>query len=509
MFGIGIHYLNGWACAAADGAKKERAEWPPHPDRVFMALAAAWFGSDRDPAGRAALEWLEGLQPPGIVASGAEYRHVDGSERPAISYVPVNDTRRDLGVLPDRRSRQPRSFPVAIPHDPKVYLVWQEELPGTHRIPLAHLCRTVVSVGHSASLVQMWLDTLPPRPNLVPVEGIARHRLRIFGRGRLRYLEICCNRDCAVSFADLEAGIKAAKGKDKKTLKTRLDADFPDGRPVSLRPRPGIWQGYGIPLPESLVPTPGSVFDPNPVVLALSGSRLTVRETLRLTEAVRGAILANCPEPVPEWVSGHTPAGLPSTSPHLAFLPLPFVGREHADGRLMGVALALPRQVPPEETVRCLSWLRDEHGLPLPIRLFEGNWFECTAELDSRDEPPVNLRPGVWTGPARHWATVTPIVFDRHFRGTERWDKAAEMVKDACCYAGLPRPVEVLLHPVSLFEGVPVSREFPRLIRQTDRGGMNHAHAVILFGQDVEGPVLVGAGRYRGYGLCRPVRQGG
>ena len=29
MFGLGIYYLNGWAMAAADGAKKQRAEWPP------------------------------------------------------------------------------------------------------------------------------------------------------------------------------------------------------------------------------------------------------------------------------------------------------------------------------------------------------------------------------------------------------------------------------------------------------------------------------------------------
>ena len=48
MFGLAIRYLNGWSMAAADGAKKERPEWPPHPDRVFMALAAAWFETGQD-----------------------------------------------------------------------------------------------------------------------------------------------------------------------------------------------------------------------------------------------------------------------------------------------------------------------------------------------------------------------------------------------------------------------------------------------------------------------------
>ena len=49
MFAFGIRYLNGWAMAAADGARKVQAEWPPHPDRVFMALAAAWFETGEDP----------------------------------------------------------------------------------------------------------------------------------------------------------------------------------------------------------------------------------------------------------------------------------------------------------------------------------------------------------------------------------------------------------------------------------------------------------------------------
>ena len=48
VFVSGIRYLMGWAMAAADGAKKQLAEWPPHPDRVFMALAAAWFETGRE-----------------------------------------------------------------------------------------------------------------------------------------------------------------------------------------------------------------------------------------------------------------------------------------------------------------------------------------------------------------------------------------------------------------------------------------------------------------------------
>ena len=72
-------------------------------------------------------------------------------------------------------------------------------------------------------------------------------------------------------------------------------------------------------------------------------------------------------------------------------------------------------------------------------------------------------------------------------------------------HVGLPRPREVLLHPVSLVEGVPHAREFPQLVRKHDGGRRRHHHAVVIFDEAVRGPVLIGAGRFRGYGLCRPI----
>ena len=293
-------------------------------------------------------------------------------------------------------------------------------------------------------------------------------------------------------------------------LQGRIKTEFPAGRPASLRPEPGLWQGYA-PPEQAAEPKPiGSVFDPRLLVLALSGKRLPLPATLKLTEALRGALLKACPQPIPEWVSGHDADGRASSKPHVAFLPLPFVGSEHADGRVMGVALALPRDLDPAKTARVLEpWLRDDDGQPRALRLFDGQWLECSAELETRERPSKNLRMETWTGPALRWASVTPVVLDRHFDGPDKWEQAAESVKTACERAGLPRPLEVLLHPVSLIEGVPKSNEFPWITRKKDGGRMHHAHAVIVFGEAVQGPVLVGAGRFRGYGLCRPLHQGG
>src|SRR5207247_1320625 len=65
---------------------RSKAEWPPHPARVFSSLAATLFAEfPPRPGEREALRWLEQLGPPEIQASGASQRDV------CTFFVPVND----------------------------------------------------------------------------------------------------------------------------------------------------------------------------------------------------------------------------------------------------------------------------------------------------------------------------------------------------------------------------------------------------------------------------------
>lgn len=540
MFALGLRYLMGWAMAASDGQEKQRAEWPPHPDRIFMALAAAWFETGEEPAQGLALRWLESLPPPHIFATDAHNRHSSRYNSPVVSYVPVNDSRlgkkmpdtdelkglkkAGLDVLPEYRSRQPRSFPVAIPASPDVFLIWPKAAADKHAVALQELVRHVTHVGHSASLVQMWIEPAPPAAIWQPHDDIAARRMRVSYPGRLSNLQQRMNRDACITWRDLQASIQRVKHDMKnladkakrqaaaatlETLKNEF-AQFGDLEPITQRPETGRWQGYARSAEPVSEPAPASLFDSNLLVIALRGRRYPLESTLRFTAALRGALLKACPDPIPEWLSGHQPGtNLPTRKPHMALIPLPFVGRPHADGHLMGLALVLPRTLDPDEATRCLSPLfwNTSTGAPQAFRLFDGQWLEAEAEIELRSTPPRSLQSGTWTSTSRIWASVTPIVLDRHFKGADKWDQAASSLKQACERIGLPRPEAVLLNNVSSAEGAPHARRFPPLRRKRDGGSMEHTHATLIFAEPVTGPVIVGAGRFRGYGLCRPMDQ--
>jgi CRISPR-associated protein Csb2 len=480
MFCIGIRYLCGWAMATHP-ADRQRPEWPLHPDRVFMALTAAHFDTDGPVEEYQALKRLSALGSPSLSVSL-------GHERTTVtSFVPVNDDSSPLnkkgkaimtsGSLAVGRDRQPRSFPVAVPEHDSAFLIWPHaDLPEAELRALQALCGKVTAVGHSASLVQMWVESNPPDPNVIPSDRVgARHRLRVPWSERLGQLEA------------------AYEGQ--------------------LRPGMAGWQGYDVPSAQ-LTPAsiPGTVFAPDLIVLRrVDGRSLGLESTLILTEAVRGAVMKACPDPLPEWISGHEgpgPNGRPSRSSHLAFLPLPHVDHEYADGRLLGVALALPIAIPVQEQQRCLSrFLFNSGGYPHRIRLAFGRVGDWDVTLDEREDRPSALRPETWSGwsgSSSHWATVTPMVLDRYPKAE---GDAERTIRQACERVGLPEPVKVTASAAPFFIGAPDARGFPAF-RSGPRGTRRfHTHAVLEFPEPVRGPLLIGAGRYRGYGVCRPRSQ--
>ena len=68
-----IEYLSGVSFAAI-GPDSDAPDWPPQPDRIFSAFVASWAARGRKEEECRALEWLEELPAPHVLASDAESR---------------------------------------------------------------------------------------------------------------------------------------------------------------------------------------------------------------------------------------------------------------------------------------------------------------------------------------------------------------------------------------------------------------------------------------------------
>lgn len=464
MLAIAVRFLTGRAVAASLHDRDE-PEWPIHPARLFMALAAALYrdGANVDAQQRHALEWLERQGAPTMAVPPHSKRTV------VTSYVPVNDT-AEPGDSPPfgahvalGRARQPRSFPSVTVGDAELVYSW----PNAHvdeptRAGLAQLCSQATYLGHSSSLVCLRLVEASPTPTLVPRESGGLTRLRVPGPGRL----------------------------------AELDATFALGR----RPSAGLFLGYG--PPEVLPERPRSVLGDLFVLRRVGGVGLDIISTQQITAALRNALMRWGPQPSPEILTGHDHGGRPTKRAHAATISLPDVGHAHADGHLLGAAVAVPRNAPDHEVshvVEALARFVDATGGRGELRMPAGT---VVLQVEDREGPPIGLRTVTWCGPARRWATVTPIVLDRF---PKRDGDAERIVSDACAQIGLPVPREVVIAGASLHEGVPLAREFPPHRAKPGQQSRLQRHAVVTFDTAVEGPIMLGAGRFRGLGLLRPL----
>jgi CRISPR-associated protein Csb2 len=517
MIAVGIRYLCGYA--AATDLSRQRPEWPVHPGRVFLAMAAAHYETGSDRTERNALVWLEAAGSPEIQAGRGEARSY------VKAYVPVND---DHGSIA-QRSRQERAFPKAWLEDDSVYLVWRSDPPQAVLSALTQLCPKVTRIGHSSSLVQMWVvkGGEEPTPNWT-LSDSGEERMRVSSAGTMAMLDAAFNADGLRGFEELESRMRAAEGQAKIALRHQLEEQFPDGQPPYWRPELAVWQGYEQRGPGEVVSPPAEgPFDSNILILTkFEGRNLGLDATLALTRALRNAAMkaaTNDQVRPAEWLSGHSTDESPSLKPHTAFFTLPFVDAENADGHVMGLALALPKEINPvigksrEETIRqALGPLLFDLGTgeERGIRLWcekansapEEYLWEWELRRENRERPPQALRAETWTKASRVWASVTPVVL-HHYPRKSRVEDVERIIRQAFTSAFLPEPMEVLIRSASALCGAGHARAMPTL----DEGGAGlcqyQTHVIVRFPGKVRGPVLVGRGRYRGYGLFKPIDE--
>lgn len=538
MLAVQVRLLTG-RYVATQFNERDRAEWPPHPARLFAAAVAAWADTDEpDPDERAALHWWESLGPPTIACSSPE----DTATRSVVThFVPVNDATvlsrdasgayRDLtaalelengsvagdrpdlraprraqtaatkarargvqfsssgtapetglGILPANRVRQARSFPSSTPADELVTFIWPDVAPESAQLEaLDRVLGRIGRLGHSSSPVDVAVVAEPSRE---------------------------------ASFVPTESGEFSVRTPVSGQLDT-LIASYADHQGVESRTLPTGAAEYRRNVPDPRVQR--GIFDDQRWLLFDLHPRCALTQTGPLARALRASLMAHATEPIPPMISGHRPGSDgPSTEPalevHAAYLALPYVGSGYADGSVHALAVVLPRDVSPEDraaVVQAAARWQEAGG-----RL----WFDRndkTFELRplQPQDASVTARPSTWTRPATRWSTVTPVALDRHPGDLDSANRAKrdraeaearESVLSACQHNGLPEPTEIDLRNDPPIRGTRPARSFPPFFVGPDKLRKRLVHIDLTFAEPVGGPVLLGAGRFLGYGLFWP-----
>src|SRR5579875_3852472 len=328
MLGLQVTFLTGTIAARREDDDRA-VEWPPHPARLFAALAAAFFENGEAPSEEGALRWLEAQDPPRIWADG-----VLGTARIIEAFVPVNDVRH-LAVLPDLRGqyggRKPRTFVGASLSDPDILYGWAGTPPPEVIEGIDALAARVSYLGHSSSLVRVLRVSIPDRDPTWEPATVGTHVFRGTFPGMLDALRQAHDRY-------LKVGIRG--------------------------PLPSVPYGYAHRSPPAAAAPP---FQQGPFetvwsLRRVAGPPLPALAVVGVTTAFHRALLARWDDlarqeqvpPLPEMVSGHDTTGSPSHQPHVAILGLPAVGHPWSDGHLIGLGIALPSTLP--DPVRRALW---------------------------------------------------------------------------------------------------------------------------------------------------------
>jgi CRISPR-associated protein Csb2 len=466
-----IEHLLGVSFAAQTQASSV-PDWPPQPDRVFSALVAAWGARGERPDERRALEWLETQPSPELAVSG-------GFARTTVTvFVPPNDPQTgrvgNRSVMPELRRRQPRRFPAFRPYDPVVRLVWRDADADREIVAaLNALAADTPYVGHSSSLTRCRF-----RNDAVPAQT-ALPRRWVY-KGRLAELERAYH-----------AGHRPSPG-----------ADVRDVTPTEAGP-------------------PQSIFDDRWLILEhVGGDMPDLRAAALVSKALRYALMSGYKRigqeaAIPAAVSGHSTDGSPTSLSHLAIVPLAFLGSQFADGRVLGLALIPPREeklLDGEDfrnAVRAVAAYKEDKGRrELKLSFGSGDLLLTPSGEGTRR----SLDPMPYVALAKTWGTCTPIVLDRHLKAKGSDEREAEisgLIRDACANIGLPEPTRISTGKHSAVQAAPSAYRSGRAPRWTgwrlpeSLASRQLAHAMIQFNEPVRGPVILGAGRFVGLGLCR------
>lgn len=475
------------------GAGRE-PEWPPSPLRLFQTLVAAAAARWNEPTAVRhavpALGWLAGLPAPTVVACAGT--PAEGGYR---LYVPDN-----LGDLVARAWSGGRSDDIAryrtgkdvravlLGGDAAVHYLYPLS-DGRHEPHLGTLTAAARAVSHLGWGVDMVVGDAAvissDKANALPGE---RWRPTADGAG--------------TPFRVPRPDTLAALRERHAAFLARLaSGGFSPVPPLAVFDTVGYLRDSD-PTPRSVAAfvlrTPGfdhpQTFDPCNGIAAVSGM---------VRHAAAGLAAATRPfgwsdADVNTLVHGHTPDGNGKLSgsgadDRFAFLPLPVVERGTA-GEVVGEVGRVLVVAPPGRPAAA-RWAKLLSGQSLtPLA------GTRPAALQLVDPPAADRSVSRYLRPARVWSTVTPVLRPGYDdRNPAKSDKLLRRAFEQAGYSQfLVERAEFEWRTTGFLPGV---RHVCRFSPPAGLAGFAKVHVRVTWPTPVPGPVAVGAGRYRGFGV--------
>jgi len=498
--GFQFDFLQGHCHARGDGGA---LEWPPSPLRLFQALVAAaahrWGEQQRLAYAVPALRWLETLPPPEIFApAGVPARTF------VQFYVPDNSADEQVpqwkkGVveaMPRRSEKIVR--PTQLPNGDRLTFVFA--VPAEQEAALAEHWNILEAAVRHVPHLGWGIDQVVGRAlrlNLADLEQLPgfRYRPATGGETALR--------------VPIPGTLQALQGRHEAFL-GRIDGQ-------QFRPAPALgvfgMQSYECAVLEGSTPRPWVAFS----ILDPQGERYrafgTARHTMQVAGWVRnatGQICTGWPYQDPrQFVHGdclseaQAPAKGPNADARFAFLPLPTIehraGEEPVVGDIRRVLIVAPPGAGEE-----IAWIRrrlaaqelTREGETTPIGMLNllphSDWV-LNQYVRTRRRPLAEDRD------EQVWSTVTPVILPGHDDGDQR--KTENLLRKALGHAGLTP--EFIAATGIEFRGSGFRRGVDLASRYEvpDNLEGKRVHVRLTFPRPLSGPLAIGKGRYRGFGL--------
>ena len=480
MLSISVEFLHGTFRGDPDGTANTggltRGEWPPSPSRLFAAFVAADGTGESVSGHQTARSW-----------SGSS-----SCRRPSSTPIrSLSTSSSSRATLFSTRTASPWTAPLSKMARASVVVRTHHEFVGR----TGALSRAGVRVAPRYTHVGYSWDVEPPEEAILKALRQRAARVGYLGSSDSP-VRVRITAGAPLSVAAADAFVPDREGDAMINVPHSGDVSRWDhlykqwterGASVSRSQSPALTHPSRYRSPPLDEPQ-----DRGEVVAWLRlGAAISGRRVPTVTALFKEAVLSQhqrihgVPPPV---LHGH---GFSGTGYEIAcYLALPDVGYPRSQGRIHGLALWVPPGC--DSMVRRMA--RDAAR---SIQRLTGRGVDVAVAPRDDDERPMASRPDRWLGPSRRWATAVPAIHERR--------RPLDLVEVArwCQHAGLPDPVAFRSARTPLIPGA--LDLAPAEVNRPDRAALPYSHVELYFDRAIPGPVVIGSGRQRGFGLCVPL----